>query len=137
MKIESRVLLIISAFCAVMAVVFWAIGLNRVYVDMTSGGTIMLGAVCLLGLLPGGYYFWWSRRMTPRAEDDPNATQAQGAGVVGVFPGNSIWPFVLGMAALLVALSLVFGFWTAIFGFTLAISAVVGVIIESRRGGVL
>jgi hypothetical protein len=52
-----------------------------------------------------------------------------------VFPGNSIWPFVLGMAALCVALSLVFGFWSAIFGFTLAISAVLGVIAESRRGG--
>jgi uncharacterized membrane protein len=57
--------------------------------------------------------------------------------VVGVFPGSSIWPFVLGMSALLVALSLVFGFWTAIFGFTLAISAVIGVTVESRRGGTI
>jgi uncharacterized membrane protein len=103
---------------------------------MTSGGTVMLGACCLLGLLPGGYYLWWSHRMTPRAEDDSDATPSSGAGVVGVFPGNSIWPFVLGMAALMIALSLVFGFWTAIFGFTLAISAVLGVIMESRRGGV-
>lgn len=137
MKIEARVLLIISAFCALAAILFWAVGLSRVYVTMTSGGTIMLGGVCLLGLLPGGYYLWWSRRMTPRAEDNPEATQAQGAGVVGVFPSTSIWPFVLGMAALLVALSLVFGFWTAIFGFALAISAIIGVIVESRRGGVI
>ena len=34
-----------------------------------------------------------------------------------------------------VALALVFGFWTAIFGFFLAISAVVGIILESRHGG--
>lgn len=137
MKVEARLLLVVSAFCAISAFIFWAVGLSRVYATMTSGGTIMLGACCLLGLLPGGYYLWWSKRMTPRAEDDPEATQAQGAGVVGVFPGNSIWPFVLGMAALLVALSLVFGFWTAIFGFSLAISAVIGVILESRRGGVI
>jgi len=136
-KTEARLLLILSLFGAVIGFVFWAVGLNRVYVTMTSGGTIMLGAVCLLGLLPGGYFYWWSKRMEPRAEDDPEATQAQGAGVVGVFPGTSIWPFILGLSALLIALSLVFGFWSAIFGFTLAISAVIGVVVESRRGGVL
>jgi len=136
-KNEARVLLVISVFGAVSAVLFWAVGLARVYTTMTSGGTIMLGAVCLLGLLPGGYYYWWSRRMEPRAEDDPTATQESGAGVVGVFPGSSIWPFVLGISALLVCLSLVFGFWTAIFGFSLALSAVIGVILESRRGGAI
>ncbi|MCU1494677.1 MAG: hypothetical protein JWO62_2441 [Acidimicrobiaceae bacterium] len=137
MKIEARLMLFISGFCAVAAAIFWGAGLNRAYRTMTSGGTIMLGACCLLGLLPGGYYLWWSKRMTPRPEDNPEATQAQGAGVIGVFPGNSIWPFVLGVSALLIALSLVFGFWTAIFGLTLAISAVIGVIVESRRGGVV
>jgi hypothetical protein len=40
------------------------------------------------------------------------------------------------MGALAVGLALVFGFWTAIFGFFLAISAVIGVIIESRHNGV-
>ena len=73
--------------------------------------------------------------MTPRAEDDPTAELVDGAGVVGVFPSSSIWPFVLGMGAAMVGLSLVFGFWTAIFGFFLAISAVIGVIRESRHGG--
>jgi hypothetical protein len=137
MKVEAYFLLVISAFCAVIGVIFWAIGLSNVYRTMTSGGTVMLGAVCLLGLLPGGYYLWWSRRMTPRAEDDAHATVESGAGVVGAFPSSSIWPFVLGFGVFFVALALVFGFWSAIFGFTLAISAVTGVIIESRRGGTI
>ncbi len=130
MKIESYVLLFMAAFGAVICAVYW-------FTSYEDAGSIMLGAFGLLGLLPGGYYYWWSRRMSPRPEDDPEATQAQGAGVVGAFPSTSIWPFVLGAAALLIALSLVFGFWTAIFGFTLAVSAVIGVIVESRRGGVL
>jgi len=129
-KIESYLLLFMAAFGAVICAVYW-------FTSYEDAGSIMLGAFGLLGLLPGGYYFWWSRRMSPRPEDDPEATQAQGAGVVGAFPATSVWPFVLGAAALLIALSLVFGFWTAIFGFTLAISAVIGVIVESRRGGVL
>src|ERR1700676_4806037 len=109
MKIESYVLLFVAAFCALAGAIYWFTG----YED---GGTVMLAACALLGLLPGGYYLWWSKRMTPRAEDDPMATQATGAGVVGAFPSSSIWPFVLGLAAALVGLSLVFGFWTATFG---------------------
>jgi hypothetical protein len=96
----------------------------------------MLVGFDLLGGLPGLYYLWWSRRMTPRAEDDPNADPSAGAGFVGYFPGASIWPFVFGMGALAIALALVFGFWTAIFGFFLVISAVIGVIVESRHSGV-
>jgi len=137
MKVEAYFLLIISAFCAICGFVFWAVGLAPIYRTITSGGTVMLGAGCLLGLLPGGYYLWWSRRMTPRAEDDANARPEQGAGVVGAFPSSSIWPFVLGFGAFFVALALVFGFWSAIFGFTLAISALIGVIVESRRGGTI
>ncbi len=137
MKHESYLMLILAVFGAIIAFIFWAVGLNRSYVTMTSGGTVMLAAFCLLGLLPGAYYLWWSRHMTRRAEDDPGATPASDAGsIVGVFPSSSIWPFVLGGAALLVALSLVFGFWTATLGFALAVSALIGVIVESRRGSV-
>ena len=129
MKIESRFLLFIAIFGAVIALIYW-------FTSYEDGGTIMLTAVCLLGLLPGGYYYWWSRRMTPRPEDDADASPADGAGVVGAFPSSSIWPFVLGLGAAMTALAFVFGFWTALFGLTLAISAAIGVIVESRRGGI-
>ncbi|MDA8032763.1 MAG: cytochrome c oxidase subunit 4 [Actinomycetota bacterium] len=129
MKVESRFLLFLSMFAAVTASIYW-------FTSYEDAGSVMLLAVCLLGLLPGGYYYWWSRRMTPRPEDDANASQSDGAGVVGAFPGSSIWPFVLGLGAAMTALAFVFGFWTALFGLTLAISAVIGVIVESRRGGV-
>jgi hypothetical protein len=136
-RVEALVLLTLTIFGAVVAFIFWASGLHDVYRTITGGGTVMLVAVALLGLLPGGYYFWWSKRMTPRAEDNPRATRASGAGVVGAFPNSSIWPFVFGLAAASVALALVFGFWTAVFGFALALSAVVGIVVESRRGGVV
>jgi len=134
-KVESYFLLFLASFGLGCAFLFWAVGLGDVYRTITSGGTIMLVAVGLLGLLPGSYYLWWSRRMTPRAEDDPHADRSAGAGVVAVFPSSSIWPFVLGMGALLVCLALVFGFWSAIVGFFLAISAAIGIIRESRHGG--
>ncbi|MCU1491064.1 MAG: hypothetical protein JWM85_2469 [Acidimicrobiaceae bacterium] len=128
MKVESHLLLFMASFGAVIALIYW-------FFSYDDGGTAMLTAFALLGLLPGGYYFWWSRRMAPRPEDRPEAKQSDGAGVVGAFPGSSIWPFVLGLGAAMTALALVFGFWSAIFGLTLAVSAVIGVIVESRRGG--
>ena len=49
--------------------------------------------------------------MKPRPEDRTDATMADGAGVIGSFPGSSIWPFVLGMGLFLMVLSMVFGLW--------------------------
>ncbi|MCL5047197.1 MAG: cytochrome c oxidase subunit 4 [Firmicutes bacterium] len=128
MKDEGRLLLVIAVFGAIIATVYWFTG----YED---GGTVMLVGTSLLGLMPASYYLWWSRRMKPRPEDDPNASPAEGSGVIGAFPHSSIWPFVFGLGAAMVGLALVFGVWTAIFGIVLGITAVLGIISESRRGG--
>ncbi len=128
MKTEAHVLLFIGSFFAIVAAIYW-------FTAYEQSGTAMLIGTAFLGLVPGSYYYWWSRRMRPRPEDRPDGTLEEGAGVVGTFPSTSIWPFILGLAAALVALALVFGFWSAVLGFSLAISAVVGIILESRRGG--
>ena len=128
MRTEALFLLFLAVFGAVIAAIYW-------WTSYDDGGAIMLVGFALLGLLPGSYYFWWSKRIGKRPEDDAKAELTAGQGFVGYFPGASIWPFTLGMGALCVGLSLVFGFWTAIFGFFLAISAAVGVIIESRHAG--
>ncbi len=130
MKIEAYVLLFVGLFFGAVALVYWLLS----YED---AGSIMLFGSFLLGLLPGSYYYWWSRRMKPRPEDSDDATIEDGAGVIGAFPGSSIWPFVLGMAAMFTGLALVFGAWTLPLGFALGIAALVGVIYESRRGGLV
>lgn len=135
MRGEAIFLLVIAIFGFIVSVVFWAIGLADVYRETTGGGTVMLVAVGLLGLVPGSYYLWWSRHMTPRAEDNPNALQSDGAGVVGSFPSSSVWPFVLGFGFAMIALAFVFGLWTGVFGGAVLATAIAGVISESRRGG--
>jgi len=127
-KVEAYVLLFIGVFFACVCAAYW-------YLSGETSGTLMLLGATLLGVFPGGYYLWWSRRMKPRPEDDPSATRADGAGVVAAFPSSSIWPFVLGVAAASIGLALVFGLWTASIGFVLAGAALLGVIRESRRGG--
>jgi hypothetical protein len=130
MRVEAWFLLVIAIFCGVTAAIYWGTSYEQ-------SGTVMLIGACLLGLLPGSYYLWWSRRMTPRAEDDPAGTLEEGAGVIGAFPSSSIWPFVLGLGAAMVGLAFVFGLWTALFGASLIVSSVIGVVVESRRGGVI
>jgi hypothetical protein len=128
MKVEAKILLGLGVFFGLMCLVYWNWSLE-------NAGGVMMFAAMLLCFLPGGYYYWWSRRMKVRPEDDPNATQASGAGVVGAFPGTSIWPFTLGMGAFFVVLALVFGIWFMVPGIGLVAWAMLGGTAEGRRGG--
>ena len=130
MKVEAYLLLFVGFFFGGVAIIYWVFS----YED---AGSLMLLGTFLLGAVPGFYYLWWSRRMSPRPADNPNATVEDGAGVVGAFPSSSIWPFVLGLGVTFVGSALVFGSWTLAVGLFLGIMALVGVIFESRRGGLV
>jgi hypothetical protein len=128
MRSEAKLLLGLGAFFGVMVAVYWNWGHE-------NAGSVMMFAGMLLCFVPGSYYYWWSRRIPPRTEDDPDATQAQGAGYVGTFPGTSIWPFTMGMGAFFVVLALVFGIWFLVPGLGLAVWALFGGTAEGRRSG--
>jgi hypothetical protein len=127
-KIEALFLIGVGVFFGCVAAIYW-------FLSYDDGGGMMLLGTCLLGMLPGSYYFYWHRRMGDRPEDRPDATIEEGAGVVNSFPGSSIWPFTLGMGAFLLVLSLVFGAWLLPPGIGLILTALIGVTAESRRGG--
>ncbi|HTT87554.1 MAG TPA: cytochrome c oxidase subunit 4 [Acidimicrobiales bacterium] len=128
MRIEALFLLGVAVFFGIVGIIYWFWGYEQ-------GGTVMLVGTTLLGFVPGSYYFWWSRRMRPRPEDRTDATIEEGSGVIGSFPSSSVWPFVLGMGLFLMVLSIAFGLWLFAPGVALVISSLVGVTVESRRGG--
>ncbi|HUC05952.1 MAG TPA: cytochrome c oxidase subunit 4 [Acidimicrobiales bacterium] len=142
MRIEALFLLFLGFFFGAVAIWYWFWS----YED--GGGTMLLGT-CLLGLLPGLYYFFWHKRFQgkrvffwgkvtgagDRPSDREDATMAEGSGIIDSFPGSSIWPFVLGMGAFLTVLALVFGTWLLLLGIPLILTAATGVTAESRRGG--
>ncbi|HLG67610.1 MAG TPA: cytochrome c oxidase subunit 4 [Acidimicrobiales bacterium] len=129
MRVESLFLLGVGVFFGIIGIIYW-------FTSYEDGGTMMLLGTCALGLLPGGYYFFWHRRMgNSRPEDREDATVEEGAGVVSAFPSSSIWPFVLGMGAFLVVLALVWGIWLLVLGVLVMVVALTGVTAESRRGG--
>ena len=128
MKVNGAFLAVIGAFFGIIAIVYW-------FTAYEDAGFLMLMGSALLGLLPGGYYLWWSRRMRPLDGDVSDASVADGAGSIDSFPGSSIWPFLLGMGALFATLTFIFGLWLAPIAAALGLSAVIGGVIESRRGG--
>jgi hypothetical protein len=142
-KIESVFLIGVGVFFGIVGLVYW-------FTSYDDGGGMMLLGTCLLGLVPGGFYFYWHRRFLghkyvfwgkldkvvgERPEDRPDATIEEGAGVINSFPGSSIWPFILGMGAFLLVLTFVFGTWFMPPAIGLLLIALVGVTAESRRGG--
>jgi Cytochrome c oxidase subunit IV len=143
MKIESLFLLGVGVFFGCVGLIYW-------FTSYDDGGGMMLLGTCLLGLLPGSFYFYWHRRFLghkyffwgkldravgERPEDRPDATIEEGAGVISSFPGSSILPFILWMGAFFTVLALVFGTWLLPMGVALLVVALVGVTAESRRGG--
>jgi hypothetical protein len=139
MKVEAKLLIGVGAFFSITDILYWFWGYHYLSGNGATGpeqsGTVMLIGTVLLGLLPGSYYFWWSRHMKPRPEDRTDATIEEGSGVIGSFPSSSIWPFVLGMGAFGICLAAVFGTWLLVPAFSLVFSAAIGYTAESRRGG--
>ena len=128
MRINGMILACIGLFFGIIGLIYW-------FTAYEDAGFLMLIGSALLGLMPGGYYLWWSRHMRPLESDESNADMSDGAGVIDSFPGSSIWPFLLGMGALFATLTFIFGLWLAPIAAALGLSAVIGGVLESRRGG--
>jgi hypothetical protein len=126
---------VIAVFLIGIGVFFGIIGTIYWFTAYEDAGFLMLIGTTGLGLLPGLYYLWWTTHMKVRPDDDPDANVEDGAGSVDSFPGSSIWPFIMGMGATMVLLTLVFGLWLAPIAGALLLSALIGATVESRRGG--
>ncbi|MEX6429607.1 MAG: aa3-type cytochrome oxidase subunit IV [Ferrimicrobium sp.] len=126
MRNESRVYLGIGSFFVLILVIYFVW-------SRESTGSVLLLASAGLGLLPGLYIGWWSRRMQQRPEDIDEVAPRDITGVVGQFPENTIFPFTLGVGAWLVGLAFVFGLWFAIIGLGFVFGAAIGATLESKR----
>jgi hypothetical protein len=127
MKHEWILALGASFFLALIAIVYFA------WSGETSG-TVMLTFGCLAYLLLGGFLLIVSlrRHHIPRAEDRPDATMEDGAGEINFFPGNSIWPVAMGLAAISLAIGLAFGKWFWAIGAILLLGAIIGFAVEAE-----
>jgi hypothetical protein len=126
MKPAAAVMAGLGLFLAPWTVVYWIAAHEH-------GGAIALLATVLALLLLGAYLFLQARRTGGRPEDDPDATPAEGAGEVGVFPTRSPWPVVMGGGAAIIAFFGVFSRWLAVPGLVLLLLGAAGLAAESSR----
>jgi hypothetical protein len=127
MKTESWVFTALAFFVAVVSPVYWI--LSR---DAT--GTAALIMTFLLALMIGGYLALIGRRLDARPEDKKAGEIAEGAGELGFFPPQSIWPLFVALTFTLVCLGPVFGWWLTILGFGVGAISLTGLLYEFYRG---
>jgi hypothetical protein len=135
MKVEARLFLGVAAFCwaAAIAYGFWTNHTQHHVEVVGVAGLILSGG--LLGI-PGGFFWFVSRRIDPRPEDRSDAEIAEAAGDFGFFSPGSYWPITVAGAATVIGLALAFEqFWLVIVGTLFLLFGVGGLLFEYYIGG--
>ena len=127
MKAEAWIFGSLVIFLLVVTPVYW-------FMSHEITGTAALILTFFLTLMIAGYFGLISRRIDARPEDRKDGEIAEGAGELGFFPPQSIWPLACASTFLLVILGPVFGWWLTILGFGVGIIALCGWIYEFYRG---
>jgi len=124
MRVESRVFDVTTAFFFIAAIVYgvWA------HEPVGLVGLILTGG---LSLIIASYFHFVARRTEERAEDNPDAEIADGAGELGFFSPGSYWPFAVAASAALAAVSMAFWqVWLLVISVVCLLATVAGLVFE-------
>ncbi len=124
MKVESRIFGIITAFFFLAAIVYAVLSHEPVGIAalFLTGG---------LSLIIWTYFWFVSRRLEERPEDNPEAEVSDGAGDVGFFSPGSYWPIGVAACAALCGIALaLWQVWLLVIGGVLLLIAIGGLVFE-------
>jgi hypothetical protein len=128
MRVQARMYLVIAAFLALAFVIY-------LLASYEWAGTVLLLVGAVMGVFMGGYLERQARLRT----DPAVAERAGGAGIQEALEGEaylphaSIWPFGLGVGALLMANGLALGLWAVLPGAALTAGSVWGFVRQTKR----
>jgi hypothetical protein len=114
-RVQARMFLGIALFMAVIGVVYW-------FASYEPAGTTMLGLSSSLAAVCGIYLLVQSESGEPAHVEEPH-----------YLPHSSVWPFGVGVGALLAVNGLIVGVGYAIPGLVVLAVAIVGLVSQSRR----
>ena len=118
MRVEARMYLVIAAFLVVVFLIY-------LLASYEWAGTVLLLVGAVMGVFMGGYLERQARLRTDVAAIE----QAEGGEYL---PHASIWPFGLGLGALLMANGLALGLWAVLPGAALMAGSVWGFARQSK-----
>ena len=96
-----------------------------------DAGSVMLVLAALMALAIGGYLLLLARRHPDPAEPGPEGAAADISGLY--LPHASVWPFGIGVGAMLLANGLALGRWATVPGLVVLVAALAGFTRQSRR----
>ncbi|HKC27810.1 MAG TPA: cytochrome c oxidase subunit 4 [Jatrophihabitans sp.] len=135
MRVEARLFLTLAVF-------FWAAAIGYgVWTHVTQHHVEVVGVAGLIltgGLvgIPGGFFWFVSRRIDPRPEDRSDAEIAESAGELGFFSPGSYWPVTLAGAATVIGIALALSqVWLVIVGVLFLLFSIGGLLFEYYVGG--
>jgi uncharacterized membrane protein YkgB len=122
LRVQLRLFGGVAAFIALLTVVYWFASYER-------AGTTMLALSSALVLLCASYLYVQERRHPVSAAEPTEATpEAQ-----QYLPESSIWPFGIGLGALLTLNGIIVGWGYGIPGLAVLLASVAGFVAQSRR----
>jgi hypothetical protein len=127
MRAEAWVFGLCVIFFTLVTPVYW-------FLSGDYAGTSALVMTTLLAALVAFYLAVVAKQIDPRPEDRSEADISEGAGELGFFPPYSWWPLYTSLAASVMVLGVVFGWWLFIIGTGLGAAALVGFVFEYYRG---
>jgi Cytochrome c oxidase subunit IV len=134
-KVEARLFLGVAVALWLVAIAYgiWT-NATQQHVEVVGVAALILSGG-LLGI-PGGFFWFVSRRIDPRPEDRSDAEIAEAAGDFGFFSPGSYWPVTVAAAAMVIGLALAFfQVWLVIVGVLFLMFAIGGLLFEYYIGG--
>jgi Cytochrome c oxidase subunit IV len=135
MKVEARIFLGLTAFFAVVSIMY------GIWTDRAQGAVETAGLTALilsggLTFIAGSFFWFVSRRIDPRPEDRNDAEIAEGAGELGFFSPGSYWPVGIALSATITGVGMAFfQIWLVFIGVFAILSTVGGLLFEYYIGG--
>jgi hypothetical protein len=126
-RTEARLLLAVGVFVLAGAVVYWL-------VSDEESGTTMLALAGALGLMIGGYLLLEGRHLPDVGDVGGESEQGPAAALDEAYlPHASVWPFVAGVGAVLLANGLLLGLWAVVPGAIVLVVGLTGFARQSRH----
>lgn len=129
MRVERDIFGFLGLFYMVVGLIYFFVFAKNEWV-----GLFVLLLSAGLAFMIAGYLWVIGAKNDKPLSNEANADIADGAGALGFFPPQSIWPFWAALVLAMMLLGPIFGWWLSILAFGAGIWAVSGWVFEFYRG---
>src|SRR5258708_1857727 len=135
MHIEARLFEFLTAFFALVTVVYGVLTALYANGGIEWAGTTALVLTTGLTLLTGTFFRFVARRLDTRPEDYEDAEVSDGAGELGFYSPGSWWPLLIALSASVTAVAVAMWLpWLIAAGVVFVLASVAGLVFEYYIG---